>query len=157
MARFDLESMRDEFLNLFKTKLNDKIAEISTEKGDSITLDTFSDEQYVNDLNSKVMNYDEFVFYSFGNVSTIPNYKKYALEAVLNFEVVFVDRQGGALAESKLLRYTRAMADLVYENIEEIAVVGEIEVELFTPVTVQESLDSPVLRVAGIGIRGTIA
>lgn len=154
MAQFDLEEMVSEFVALFQANLNTKITALNTEKGDS-ELTTFTNEQYINDLNKKVMNYSQFIYYTFDEINAIQNNSQYEIDATLDFMVVFVEREGGTLAETKLLRYTRALTEVVLENIDTLR-TQDIEVSIFAPVDAIDSMTNAYLRVAGIKIKGIL-
>lgn len=157
MARADIETFRDYFLGLIQANLAAKLAEINAEKADGITLTDFIAAQYTSDMNEKVMNYSEFVFYGFPEILTIPNPRGgFALDITMSFEVVFCAPDGGTVAENKILRYTRAMAEIVTESLRGNCIASDVTVEILAPVSLAENLRSQWTKIGGIQIRGTI-
>lgn len=158
MARFDLENFRDYFLGLFQTNLSAKVTAINAEKADSITLSSFVADQYTSDMNEKVLNYEEFIYYGFPEILTNANAGMgFSQEITMSFEVVIADPNGGTLAETKLMRYTRALFEIIEENMQANPQIGDIEIEVFSPVTLTDNQGSPLSKVGGISIKGTLA
>lgn len=162
MAQYDLESFRDEFLTLFQTEMAAKITAINTEKGavsgDLDYLTDFTSDQYIADMNEKVMNYESFVFYSWPSVVTTESFAgKYSLEVTMAFEVVFTDMEGGEIANNKILRYTRAMAEIVIEYANKrSSQISNLELSILAPTPIQLNQETPVWKVGGISIKGVI-
>ncbi len=157
MARFDVESFGDYFLALIQSKLSAKIAAINAEKNDGITLETFDSAQYVDDMNGEVVNYASFIFYGFPEVSTIMNPNgDFALEVTMSFEIVFQGTEIGPVVSKKILRYSRALAEIICENIRENAQIQSVSVELLSPVTFIQNQNSSRTKIGGIQIKGTI-
>jgi len=157
MAIFDVEGFRDYFLNLFQTELGAKITAINTEKADTITLETFVNNQYVNDMNEKVMNYNEFIFYGFPDISSIANagYGT-AQDITMSFEVVIADSEGGSVAESKIMRYTRALSEVIEDNMNKHPQISDLEYATYSPVTMALNTGTPLVKVGGISLKGSI-
>jgi len=158
MTVFDLESFRDYFLTLMKTDLNGAITAISVEKADSIPLASFVDAQYTGDLNEKVMNYETFVYYYFPQIETIENAGAGgAMDIAMAFDIVFTQIEGGTLAETQLMRYTRALKDVIENKSANMrADVGDISVQEFAPTVIMANKTSQWIKVAGVTIKGTI-
>lgn len=156
MAKFDIESFRDYWIDLIKAGLTAKLAEITTEKGDSLVLATFSDEQWTNDYNKKVLNYESFVLYSMeiSNPETVGNAAN--IEIKLFIEIVFANREGGIEVENRILRYTRAMMEIVLENSRKNASISGVTIREFVPVPIKISVNSPVMKTGAVEITGTI-
>jgi hypothetical protein len=134
-----------------------KVAEINAEKNDGIYLTAIPADQYFNDMNSVVNNYNLYVFYGFTEIATNPNPRgDYALDVTIAFDVCFSEPEGGAVSENMILRYTRAMAEIITANASRNASIGSIEVQLFAPVSVQDNQSSARMKIGGISIKGTI-
>lgn len=157
MAIFDIESFRDYFLQLFLDNLDAKITQINTEKSDDITLESFELAQYVNDMNDKVMNYDSFILYGLLDITSILNAGAPAgLDVTMSFEIAFTNLNDSLLAETRIMRYTRALSEVVEENSSNNSQIGSIEVSQYAPITLALNKNSPVMKVGGISIKGTI-
>lgn len=157
MARFDAESFRDHFLNLLKNNISSKISEINTEKGDSLLLVPSAD-QYISDMNSKVMQYDWFILHQIGEITAIQTGGPLiAKEIELFFTVWFTDREGGDDAENKTLRYMRVLEEIFTDNFDKSPYISDIEIETFAPFSIAANNSSQIYRAAGVGIKGVIA
>ena len=158
MPIFDTEAFRDHYVDLFKANLNAKIAEINTEKSDTIVLGEFTDAQFTSDLNEKVMNYASFIDYGFTDTVAESNgYGSFSLEITMFFAVVFSEPNGGALSETKIMRYTRALQEVAFADVGAESRIQGIEIQPFAPADMIDNLASSVVKVGGIQIKGTIA
>lgn len=156
MAKFDIESFRDYWINLIKNNLQAKLDEIMTEKGDALKLDNFSDGQWTNDLNNKVMNSDCFVLYSLIINALATNGQESSIEITLTIEVVFSNQEGGVPVENKILRYTRAIKEIVLANSQENENISDIEATELAPVDIRTSLESQIIKTGAVEIKGVI-
>ena len=159
MARFDIENFRDYFIAMIKDNLAAKLAEINAEKADSLTLEVFDNDQYAGSLSEKVMNYADFVLYGFPEIQTIqqPDSGDFAIEIQMTFDIWIADTDGGIVAENKVLRYTRAFSEIIAENIRKNPIIGDVQLEIFSPLPLSLSQFSAIMRVGGVQIKGTIA
>jgi hypothetical protein len=157
MARADIETFRDYFLNLIQANLAAKIAQINLEKNDGITLTDFIPDQYTNDMGRAVMNYSQFVFYGFPEILTIPNPRgDFAMDITMSFEIVLAAPEAGIVAENKILRYTRAFAEIITESLRGNYIASDVTVEILAPISLAENLGSQWSKIGGIQVRGTI-
>jgi hypothetical protein len=157
MAKFDLENFRDYFVSLFQVNLGTKLAEINAEKSDSIVLADFTSDQYFSDMNAKVSNYSKFIFYGFTDILTIPNPRGgFALDVTIAFDIVFSEPEGGTISENMIIRYTRALAEIVSENATRNPQIQDVEVQLFAPASFADNATSDRMKIGGIQIKGTI-
>lgn len=156
MSKFDVESFRDYWLDLIKLNLAAKISEICAEKADGLQLEIFTDEQWTNDLNNVVMNFDSFVLYTLNIVNPTTHGQDFSRDVSLTIEIVFANQEGGAVVESSILRYMRAIFEIVLENSQENASISDITVEELVPVDIKSSLASQIMKTGGVQITGTI-
>lgn len=155
MAQFDAESFRDYFVQALKDGLNAKLTAISAEKGDSLDLGSFADEQYSGDINSKVMNYDKYIIHemSIGETQDT-NGLEASMEIEMLFNVVFSNSEGGEEVENMLYRYSRAMAEILLEKGESHASIGDFQLRVIFPYFGEVA--QQLVRVATVQITGTI-
>lgn len=157
MAQFDVESFGDYFLDLIQTNLSAKITALNAEKNDGITLETFTNAQYIDDMNGEVVNFASFIFYGFPEVVTNMNQNgDFALDVTMSFEVVFQGTEVGPVVSKKILRYSRALAEIVCENIRKNSQIQSVSVEVLAPVTFIQNANSSRSKIGGIQIKGTI-
>ncbi|MCK5387230.1 MAG: hypothetical protein KAJ39_08585 [Gammaproteobacteria bacterium] len=158
MAVFDIEAFRDYYLDLFKANLNTKIQAINVEKADDITLDEFIDGQFVTDMNEKVLNRGSYVIINVEGVDVNNNgHGTFSSEITISFSVIFTKISGGSKAETMLFRYMRALEEVVRDTMGKNSYIGNEEILLFLPNTMQDNLNSSYVKVAGVLIKGTIA
>lgn len=159
MARYDLENFRDYFINLVKANIAAKLAEITAEKADGIILEGLSNDQYASSLSQKVMNFNTFLLYHFPDIRTIqaPDSKTFSLEVTMTLDIWTADPEGGDVAENKIMRYTRAISEIITENIDKNPMIRSIEIEVFSPLPLILSQNSQLMRVGGVQLKGFIA
>lgn len=155
---FDVENFRDHFLNLIKSNLAAKLAAITAEKADSIPIPNLSEDQYAGSLSDKVMNFSTFILYHFPEITLNhqPRGSSFALNITMTLDIWVSDSEGGIVAENKVLRYTRAISEIIAENATKDPVIGGVELEIFSPAFLSLSQNSQLMRVGGVQIKGAI-
>jgi len=61
MSKIDIETVENKILEIIQANFNNKIAEINTDKGDSLLTNI---DKYMNNFYEEVTNYNQFIFYS---------------------------------------------------------------------------------------------
>lgn len=122
---YDEEQMIRDIENTFKTKLNDEIDCINTEKGvivgDPLYIDHIPAEKYIFEtLDSRVNNYTGF-FIMYGLVDTPirdQNTQSFIEDVIVTFQVATFDNGEKTRSNTlyKLLRYRRALKQVVMKN-----------------------------------------
>ncbi len=159
MPRFYIEDLRDYYLNLFQNQLDAKLAAITAERADDVELDTFEAEQYTNTLNEKVMNYESFIFYGFPVIDSVNNAGgcETPQRITMSVAVVFCNPEDGRLAETQIMRYTRALSEVAAESALENPVISGLVIDEFAPLDMSDNMGSTNMKYGGITITGTIA
>ena len=158
--RYDAERFLSDVESLFKSKLNDKLAAINSEKltmtsetTDDFSVGTISDSAWFMSHIPKVWNYPQFVVWGLTGTTIQAPQPGAALQAVsVSIEVVIPDK-GEKNKESaiyKLLRYQRALQEVAFENYDEFRHYGKIELESLPPGFVD--ISGKMLRMSGINI-----
>ncbi len=156
MARYDVENLLDGVVNIIKANLNTKITALNTEKNDGIQLMPVEDAAYFfMGLNERVANFNPFIIYGVESLATLPIEQGSALDIGVSVVVVVVD-QGKPEINRLMLRYSRALKEVIEENNQKAGRSIKLTVEQFMPISF-ELLDSDAkYKAIGITINGTI-
>jgi hypothetical protein len=153
VPKYDVESFRDDIINLIKDNLDSKINEINLEKSDSNNISLVAAENYYNDINDQVLNANPFVHYGVLTAEPIGSVGiKTSLEVTI-FVYVFIDMLNAVGAETKVLRYIRALSEVIQCDFKKFRASLSIVQRL--PAIVQHNGSD--FKVGGINITGTFA
>jgi hypothetical protein len=156
MAKFDLEDFRDYFLNLIKDNLDAKIDELNAEKADSITLAKPDASHFIHKVNDQALAFDPFIHYGFSDIKADSQAASVQWTPRMFFAFYFIDRDGG-VAENKLLRYTRAMTEIIAANVTNNAMISTVKIIPLPPAIVSfGDLDGADYQAGGIEIEGSL-
>lgn len=158
--KFDVEKLEDALLALMKAELPAKIAEINTEKADSITLLVPTDSQYFNstDENSNISNQNLSLQY--GLVETDPDSISSATaeDNTYIFLIYFgTQNQKAGIMRKRLFRYIRSFKEVLEENFDRIPFVSNFKIITIRPQAWAENENSPVYKVGGVYIQTSLA
>lgn len=155
MAKFDLEDFRSLFLGLIQDNIDSKLDEIDAEKGD-FTLVKPDSSHFIHTIDSQALAFDPFIHYGFSNIETSSQAGKVRWTPTMLFAFYFLDRGDGDIAESKVLRYTRAMTEIIAENATKNAIISTVEILPLPPAIVSlADQDGSNYKVGGIEIKGS--
>lgn len=153
---YDLEDFRDYFLNLIKDNIDAKIDAINTAKADSITLKKPASEHFVSDINDQALAFDPFIHYGFSEIKTRSQGGVVQWTPTMFFAFYFISRDKGDVAESKVLRYTKAMAEIIAENFSKNAIISNVEILPLPPtIVIFSDMDGSEYKVGAIEIKGS--
>lgn len=156
MSKFDLEEFRDYFLDMVKTNLADKLIEITADKGDSLEIPMPEDHHFIHTVNDQAISFNRFIHYGFSNIEAVGNGAAISYTPTLFFAFYFQDLGKGNVAEQKLLRYTRAMTEVVMEQSTKNAIISALKVEPLPPAIVAlADQDGSEWKVGAIEITGS--
>lgn len=158
MAKYDLEALLADVEALLKTKLNDKLDAIATDKNDGITCPHIDATLgYIQQsLDARVMNLAQFVFYGVENITTIAIKGGSANQYTLDILVLVSDDGGDKDKLKKLLRYQRALKEIFEENYGAFP-SGQMTVTSGIPQDIKLIDSSNSYRVIGIFVEIAIA
>lgn len=160
--RYDVEQFLDDILGLVKTNLNIEIASIQAEKdtllgSNNISIKTVENKAYYVSLDEGVANYDPFVYYGVENDQAIPMEGASAENVQAFFFVVLHNSASDAETHRRLLRYTRALKQIMENNFDVISQIGTIKVEAVVPTNFQDMESNTFYKMAGISLSLSIA
>lgn len=156
----DIETVEADLLTLVQAELPGKIAEITAEKADSITLDVPLASQYFNTTDDAVNNYKLSVLY--GLVDGDPfSISSSTAEVNRYMFLIYLDEmnESSGIVRKKLYRYIRALKEIFEENFFNFPQLSNMTLQSIAPTTAgwDENEISPRYKVGGVYIETSIA
>lgn len=156
MAFYDAENFFDDMLALFRANLNAKCTALNTEKSDTLLKTDFVDDDFIINFNDEVINKNAFIYFGWADVSeTDSNANCLAESFKMFFSIMDICTNDETLEMKKLLRYTRALAEIAQDNATKFR-TSTLEIETFKPITILDNTGSDWYRGAGIHVTGDI-
>ena len=156
MANFDLEDFRDILKAYLVDNMAAKVAEINTEKGDSLLVE-IPEAQYFQDFNEKIVNFTDFMYFGFLPFDPGRSSGNSLAQPVSMFFLSMIsDHEGGTVGENKLLRYTRAMTEIFQANATANAHISDLEITIMPPELVQIRPGADWYKAGGVYVKGTV-
>jgi len=152
--KYDIETFRDQIIALVQANLGAKITAINTEKDDTLSIDDIAAENYYNDITDQVVNISPFIYYGFDRLESETVGAQTRTSITLFVSVVF-DNTNQTGTESKVLRYTRCLKEIIQENSKKIPAASPLSVTEFLPVNFELNKGSD-FKVGGIHVTATI-
>lgn len=154
--RFDLEDFRDTLKAYLVDGMAAKVAEINTEKGDTL-LNEIPEAQYTQDLNEKIVNFTEFIYFGFLDFDPpVSSGGQIAQPVSMFFMTVVPDTDGGIVGENKILRYTRAMTEIFQAQALKDSRISGLEITPMPPALVDIEPGSEWHKAGGVFVKGTV-
>ena len=156
MGSFDLEDFRDILKAYLVDNMVAKVAEINTEKGDSLLV-VIPESSYFQDFNEKIVNVTDFIYFGFLPFDPgISSGNSIGQEITMFFMTMVSDHEGGILGENKILRYTRAMIEIFQANALANAHISDLEITILPPDLVQIRPGADWYKAGGVYVKGTV-
>lgn len=161
MAVYDIESLSADLVGILKTNFATKLAAITTEKGDSLTLlvpDTTRGYLFQSLEFSAAAAQPVFVFW--GLDDPIPegsSGQATAQKIDFFFILMLQDTAENATFMTRLLRYMRAMKEIFEENYTKINRVARLSVSSLAPVPLGDLNGAGSFKATGVRIRANLA
>lgn len=153
--KFDLEVFKEYYLTIIQNNMSAKIAAISTEKNDGISLPIPTANQYISFINAGAWAFDPLIHYGFNEIETESNGQNVKYTAQMFFAFYFLDFNDG-IAEKKVFRYTRAMTEILAENSKSNAYVSNLQILPLPAATVKfEEQDGSIYKVGAVELKGS--
>ncbi len=152
--KFDIESFRNGLLAIVQDNLPAKVAAINTEKDDTNSISVVDNAYYYNDITDQVVNKTPFIYYGLIDVGTRTVGSQTAMEVTAFFSIVFDNRNQGN-TESKTLRYTRCLREVIQENFKKMPAASNLKIEQFLPANFSLNKGAD-FKIGGIHITATI-
>lgn len=152
--RYDIESVMDDIKAFLQANLNTKITAMNTEKNDTITLSSISNNAYFfQTLGEDIANFNPFILYGVNEIGGKNNLQS-AVDMDFTGHIVVVLTDGGNDPNiiRRLFRYQRCLIDLFENNWSKISKIGSIKVSGLAPLNVLFENRPASDRVIGISI-----
>lgn len=160
--QYDAERLLDDLLQVVKSKLNTKINEIQAEKqtllgSGNFVVPNIKEEAWFDGLDERSANFDPYVYYGVNDNTVIELASAESSELSIFFVVVMHYNGNDATMYRKMLRYIRALQEIVRENFDAIPEVSRFQVRTITPNDLRDLDTSEFSKIGGIVISTAIA
>ena len=152
--KFDIERYRDELIKVVKDNLNTKLADINQEKGDGVYLRNIPTTSYYNDAHDNNITDKAYIYYGF--VPIIPDDKGVpnAVNVTMFISVVF-DNTNKKNTETMVLRYTRALKEVIEDNYKKFPSTSRLSVIQFVPEDFENNKGAE-FKIGGVQVSASI-
>jgi len=159
--KYDLERLLDDLLAIVKTNLNTKINEIQAEKTTLLGQGNFAvplidDNAWFDSLDERTVNFDPYVYYGVNDNRVIEQAGAEASEVQIFFTVVLHYDGSDTAMFRKMLRYIRALQEIVSENFDAIQCASNLTVSTMTPVDLKDLDGDTFHKIGGVVINTSI-
>jgi hypothetical protein len=142
--------------------LNTKISEIQAEKatllGDqNFVVPLINDGAWFDTLDEKTANFDPYIYYGLNDNTVIELASAESSELAIFFTVVMHYNGNDATMYRKMLRYIRALQEVVSANFDRIPEVARFQVRTVAPNDLRDLDTSEFHKIGGIVINTAIA
>ncbi|MCA9813455.1 MAG: hypothetical protein KC483_11445 [Nitrosarchaeum sp.] len=160
MAKFDTESLIDSIITLFKNNISTKLTEITSEKGDSLTLEVPNNSAYFINESPALVNYNPYVIVGIESVAPTSagvSVKKDFKCFVAILHSTFIN-DTNVNAQRRIMRYARAFQEVLSENFDKITPGhSQVKITEFPSNPQLETQSGEIVRVAGLSFNFSIA
>jgi hypothetical protein len=156
MAKYDLERLLTDFKAMMVARLNIKLAEITAEKGDSITLaQVTSDAYFFQTMPPGATQPNPFIVYGLGEPETEgigpATVKAWPIEVSL----CLLNPGSDPNIAKRVLRYSRALEELFHEGWADIPQSITLKVESLAPI--EFKWRNQLFQATGLSIKAVVA
>ncbi len=149
---YDIETFTDDLAVFLKANLNAKISSINSIKNDGLTLAQIeSDAYFFQTMDETVSNFDPFIYYGIQDIESQgigPATKK---RYVVVVAIIMADLAEDTKLGKRLLRYSRALEEVVTEKYSDIASDSfKVKVSSLVPISLKLADTSENFRAVGI-------
>lgn len=152
MSMYDIDSWIDDFETFIKANLNTYITQVNTEKSDSLLKTIDSNAYFFQTMNDRVANYDPFIFYGISDLESIGIGPQLSEKYMIDLIVVLTDTGQDLLTGKKLLRYNRALKEMIKKSWDIIGKGMKLKISSLVPVAFKLANSSNEYRAIGITI-----
>ena len=157
MAATDFELLLNRVKTTIADNLNTKLGVIDTDKNDGITLAQVDSAAYdFQELQGAAMSYNPFVAVQIEDVET-EGYGAATVNTITIGVTLFLSDPGDDTGWKRMLRYGRALQEVIEGNFSEIETGARLKVTSRVPDKIRLLNNAAETRVVGIAIQATIA
>lgn len=155
--KVDIEVVEGTILSIIQQKLPAKLLEINTEKGDTLLVN-ISNENYLNDFYQAELTPSLFIFYGIKSPEVQSSGSSFATSYTIFYNVFVSQENNLNPIRSMILRYSRALSEIIEENSDLISRVCSVpQVIALTPEDVDDIISQTPFKMGGINLKITIA
>lgn len=153
----DIEQVEQVILGIVQSKLAAKVTEINTDKGDSLLTD-IAVENYFSDFYDEELTASKFIFFGIEQPEA-QSIGSDSAETWTIFYKVFIQQENNlSTIRSSVLRYTRALKEIINENSRLIARhCSKGEISNLTPENVEDINNNTPFKMGGIEFKITLS
>jgi len=156
--KYDVETFRNEIIAFMQDGLTKKITDITAEKADNIIITSIPTKRWYNNLMEQRINGFPIIWFGINDIEPKQSAGNVTLLEITIFICIVFDNTNQTETETKGLRYTRALREVIQDNYAFTSSSTRLQVIEFLPHDVKLPLnDGADFKVAGILVRGTIA
>jgi len=160
--KYDVERLLDDLFLIIQSGLNDQITKIQTEKAillgdDNFEVKVINDDAWFDALDDRVVNYDPYVYYGINDNSIIEIAGAESSEVTLFFTVVAHYDGDDKPMFRMMLRYIRALQEIITENFSVIREVSNLKVSVIQPQDLKDLDQDTFHKIGGISIQTSIS
>lgn len=148
-----METFVDDIIALLQANLPTKITDINTEKG-NFPIVNIENANYYDNIGHQVLNINQFIYYTIVDIVTNTNGHQTSLEVTLAVSVVFDNTNGDGTIQ-KVLRYSRALREVLQDNFKDSSSTSRFRITEFVPIDIQLNEGSD-FKMGGIHVTSTI-
>jgi hypothetical protein len=154
---FDIETFIDGLSTSLKTKLNQKITALNTEKGDAL-LDQIPEKAWIfGSLDDTVKNFADFAFFFVDSIDTKVAGPILAEEYTIEIDLFIYDRQDSKI-QKRILRLHRALREAIAETWDKVGMgYDRASIESLTPIDVKLNNSSYYHKIVGVSLKFSIS
>lgn len=154
--KFDEESLLQNIDTILKAQLNAKLTAISTEKNDGITLDSVDSNAILMDTEDSTLNYDPAIIFMIVDQLTEAQGPVTSENIVVNITLLKSDIGNDNNILKKMLRYRRAIKEIIEDNFDKINPCGLCTIESLPVLSFQRSGAHYLTKVVGVNLLTSI-
>lgn len=132
--KYDAESLIADLETILKADLNDKLSEITAEKGDGLELKSVDSNAYIfQTQNDTIANYDPFIYFEISEVETLGIGPATSEKIFVTIVILVVDSGQDLSIGKRLIRYSRALKEVIEANWDKIPHTLKMSVKSLSP------------------------
>ncbi len=156
MGKTDIEVVEQNILGIVQSNFAAKIAEINAEKGDDLLVDIPA-FKYFSDFYDQTLNSEIFIWFGLDESDVIPVQGNHGTTWNIFYRVLTVDLNSNTKARSQIFRYTRALYEIIEDNVNNISrFCSSPKITRLTPKDMTDIIDATPYKMGGINLEITV-
>jgi len=161
-VKYDTERLLNDLKEIVQSNLNTKINEIQAEKATLLGASNFAvpevhDDAWFDSLDDKTVNFDPYVYYGVSDNTVIELAGAETSDVSIFFTVVLHYNGSDAAMFRKMLRYIRALQEIVAENFDAIPCASNLTVKTISPTDMKDLDGDTFHKIGGVVINTAIS